>query len=158
MIPCFIALYFSQDWHASGKKLVIKRWRFGLARGLIMSFAQLCLYTSYLYLPYALVATMEYTGPMMVTLLAIFFNSLFTMLLKLLLVLISVKVNTLLCFPQQFLNSISSAESTSLTLISFFLWNGRAPARASEGLNKLRMQKMDYFLICCLFDVLQCIG
>jgi len=71
MIPCFIALYFSQDWHDSGKKLVIKRWRFGLARGLIMSFAQLCLYTSYLYLPYALVATMEYTGPMMVTLLAI---------------------------------------------------------------------------------------
>ena len=57
MIPCFIVLYFSKDWHANGKKLVIKRWRFGLARGLIMSFAQLCLYTSYLYLPYALVAT-----------------------------------------------------------------------------------------------------
>ena len=71
MIPCFIVLYFSKDWHANGKILVIKRWRFGLARGLIMSFAQLCLYTSYLYLPYALVATMEYTGPMMVTLLAI---------------------------------------------------------------------------------------
>ena len=31
----------------------------------------MCLYTSYLYLPFALVATMEYTGPMMVTLLAI---------------------------------------------------------------------------------------
>ena len=71
MVPCFIVLYFSKDWHASGRKLVIKKWRFGLARGLIMSFAQLCLYTSYLYLPYALVATMEYTGPMMVTLLAI---------------------------------------------------------------------------------------
>ena len=71
MIPCFIALYFSKDWHTNGRKLVIKRWRFGLARGLIMSFAQLCLYTSYLYLPYALVATMEYTGPMMITLLAI---------------------------------------------------------------------------------------
>ena len=71
MIPCFIALYFSKEWHANGRQLVIKRWRFGLARGLIMSFAQLCLYTSYLYLPYALVATMEYTGPMMITLLAI---------------------------------------------------------------------------------------
>ena len=71
MIPCFIALYFSKDWHVNGRRLVINRWRFGLARGLIMSFAQLCLYTSYLYLPYALVATMEYTGPMMVTLLAI---------------------------------------------------------------------------------------
>ena len=71
MIPCFIALYFSKDWHDKGRNVVIKRWRFGLARGLIMSFAQLCLYTSYLYLPYALVATMEYTGPMMITLLAI---------------------------------------------------------------------------------------
>ena len=71
MIPCFIALYYSKDWHHKGRKVVIKRWRFGLARGLIMSFAQLCLYTSYLYLPYALVATMEYTGPMMITLLAI---------------------------------------------------------------------------------------
>jgi len=71
MIPCFIALHFSKDWHDRGRKVVIKRWRFGLARGLIMSFAQLCLYTSYLYLPYALVATMEYTGPMMITLLAI---------------------------------------------------------------------------------------
>ena len=71
MIPCFIALYFSKEWHSNGRQLVIKRWRFGLARGLIMSFAQLCLYTSYLYLPYALVATMEYTGPMMITLLAI---------------------------------------------------------------------------------------
>ena len=43
MIPCFIVLYFSKNWHANGKKLVIQRWRFGLARGLIMSFAQLCL-------------------------------------------------------------------------------------------------------------------
>ena len=71
MIPCFIALYFSQDWYSSGKKIIIKRWKFGLLRGLIMTFAQMCLYTSYLYLPYALVATMEYTGPMMITLLAI---------------------------------------------------------------------------------------
>ncbi len=71
MIPCFIALYFSQDWHNNGNKLVIKQWRLGLFRGVFVSVAQLCLYTSYLYIPFALVATMEYTGPMMVTLLAI---------------------------------------------------------------------------------------
>ncbi len=71
MIPCFIALYFSQDWHDNGKKVVIKQWRLGLFRGVFVSVAQLCLYTSYLYIPFALVATMEYTGPMMVTLLAI---------------------------------------------------------------------------------------
>ena len=71
MIPCFIALYFSQDWHDNGKKIIIKQWRLGLFRGVFVSVAQLCLYTSYLYIPFALVATMEYTGPMMVTLLAI---------------------------------------------------------------------------------------
>ncbi len=71
MLPCFIALYFSQDWHSNGKKIIIKQWRLGLFRGVFVSVAQLCLYTSYLYIPFALVATMEYTGPMMVTLLAI---------------------------------------------------------------------------------------
>ena len=71
MIPCFIALYFSKDWHDSGRKVIIKQWRLGLFRGVFVSVAQLCLYTSYLYIPFALVATMEYTGPMMVTLLAI---------------------------------------------------------------------------------------
>ena len=71
MLPCFIALYFSQDWHNQGRKVAIKQWRLGLFRGVFVSVAQLCLYTSYLYIPFALVATMEYTGPMMVTLLAI---------------------------------------------------------------------------------------
>ena len=71
MLPCFIALYFSQDWHESGKKIIIQQWKLGLFRGVFVSIAQLCLYTSYLYIPFALVATMEYTGPMMVTLLAI---------------------------------------------------------------------------------------
>ena len=71
MLPCFLALYFSKDWHIGGKKLRIKQWRLGLFRGVFVSIAQLCLYTSYLYIPFALVATMEYTGPMMVTLLAI---------------------------------------------------------------------------------------
>ena len=71
MIPCFLVLYFSKDWHDGGNKIIIKQWRLGLFRGVFVSVAQLCLYTSYLYLPFALVATMEYTGPMMVTLLAI---------------------------------------------------------------------------------------
>ena len=71
MLPCFLALYFSKDWHVGGKKFRIKQWRLGLFRGVFVSIAQLCLYTSYLYIPFALVATMEYTGPMMVTLLAI---------------------------------------------------------------------------------------
>ena len=71
MLPCFIALYFSRDWHTNGRTVIIKEWRLGLLRGVFVSLAQLCLYTSYFYIPFALVATMEYTGPMMVTLLCI---------------------------------------------------------------------------------------
>ena len=71
MIPSLIALYFSTDWREGGKKIIITQWKLGLFRGVFVSAAQLCLYTSYLYIPFALVATMEYTGPMMVTLLAI---------------------------------------------------------------------------------------
>ena len=71
MLPCFIALYFSQDWHNQGRKVAIKQWKLGLFRGVFVSVAQLCLYTSYLYIPFALVATMEYTGPMTVTLLSL---------------------------------------------------------------------------------------
>jgi drug/metabolite transporter (DMT)-like permease len=71
MIPCFIILFLSSDWHQKGKKIYIKQWRLGLFRGVFGSLAQICLYTSYLYLPFALVATMEYSGPMMITLLSI---------------------------------------------------------------------------------------
>ena len=71
MIPCFIVLFFSSDWHKKGRVIYIKQWRLGLFRGTFGSLAQICLYTSYLYLPFALVATMEYSGPMMITLLSI---------------------------------------------------------------------------------------
>ena len=71
MIPCFLVLYFSKERNKGENKIIIKQWRLGLFRGVFVSVAQLCLYTSYLYLPFALVATMEYTGPIMVTILAI---------------------------------------------------------------------------------------
>ena len=53
MVPCLIALYFSYDWHQNGRKVVIKQWRLGLLRGAFVALAQLCLYTSYFYLPFA---------------------------------------------------------------------------------------------------------
>ena len=71
MIPCFIILFLTSSWHQNGRKLIINQWRLGLARGIFVFFAQICLYTSYLYVPYALVATMEHTGPMIISLLCI---------------------------------------------------------------------------------------
>ena len=66
-----LVLFLSSQWHAGGRKIIIKEWRLGLLRGVFVCFAQICLYTSYFYVPYALVATMEHTGPMIVSLLCI---------------------------------------------------------------------------------------
>ena len=71
MIPCIIILFLTSNWHKNGRKLIIDQWRLGLLRGIFVSFAQICLYTSYFYVPYALVSTMEHTGPMIVSLLCI---------------------------------------------------------------------------------------
>jgi len=71
IIPCMLILFLSSKWHAGGRKIIIKEWRLGLLRGVFVCFAQICLYTSYFYVPYALVATMEHTGPMIVSLLCI---------------------------------------------------------------------------------------
>ena len=71
IIPCMLVLFLSSQWHAGGRKIIIKEWRLGLLWGVFVCFAQICLYTSYFYVPYALVATMEHTGPMIVSLLCI---------------------------------------------------------------------------------------
>ena len=71
IIPCMLVLFLSSKWHTSGRTIIIKEWRLGLLRGVFVCFAQICLYTSYFYVPYALVATMEHTGPMIVSLLCI---------------------------------------------------------------------------------------
>ena len=71
IIPCMLVLFLSSKWHTGGRKIIIKEWRLGLLRGIFVCFAQICLYTSYFYVPYALVATMEHTGPMIVSLLCI---------------------------------------------------------------------------------------
>jgi len=71
MIPCLIVLFLSSQWHENSRTIIIKEWRLGLLRGVFVCFAQICLYTSYFYVPYALVATMEHTGPMIVSLLCI---------------------------------------------------------------------------------------
>ena len=67
IIPCIFVLLISSKWHANGRKIIIKEWRLGLLRGVFVCLAQICLYTSYFYVPYALVATMEHTGPMIVS-------------------------------------------------------------------------------------------
>ena len=71
IIPCLVVLFLSSQWHVNGRVVIIKEWRLGLLRGVFVCFAQICLYTSYFYVPYVLVATMEHTGPMIVSLLCI---------------------------------------------------------------------------------------
>lgn len=44
LIPSFLILGLSRDWHERGRRLLIPQWRFGLVRGLFIAAAQYCFY------------------------------------------------------------------------------------------------------------------
>ncbi len=71
LLPTFVILL----WEARGRldlsSIRLRQWRLGLARGLIVAFAQLALYGSYRYLELATVAVIANSGPLFITMLAI---------------------------------------------------------------------------------------
>ena len=44
MIPCVIALYFSQDWHRNGRQIKITQWKLGLFREINLTSIELFLF------------------------------------------------------------------------------------------------------------------
>lgn len=71
LIPCFIVLFWSHEWRAAGRPLGIRQWKLGLARGLMISFAQLCFYTSLVHLAFATATTLAFIGPLFITALSV---------------------------------------------------------------------------------------
>ena len=71
LIPSFLVLYFSSNWHASGRPLIINRWRLGLLRGLFIAIAQFCFYYSLVTMEFATASTLAFSGPLFITLLSI---------------------------------------------------------------------------------------
>lgn len=72
MIPIAIILLWEGRGRIRLAALRLRQWRLGLARGLIVAFAQLALYGAYLRLELASVAVIAYSGPMFIMLMAIY--------------------------------------------------------------------------------------
>lgn len=69
LIPAGIALWVSPDWHARGRIVKIRQWRFALLRGFILTFAQYFFYLSLGLLSFATASTITYANaPIMVAL------------------------------------------------------------------------------------------
>lgn len=71
LIPSLLVLALSREWHASGRKLVIRQWRLGLLRGLSIALAQFCFYLSITKMELATATTLTYISPVLITMLSV---------------------------------------------------------------------------------------
>lgn len=71
LVPSLVAIAGSRVWHAQGRPLVIRQWKLALARGLIVTFAQLFFYMSLGLMAFATATTITYANALFMTALAI---------------------------------------------------------------------------------------
>ena len=71
IVPSVIAVWFSRAWHASGRPVVIRQWKLALARGFIVTFAQLMFYLALGMMAFATAATITYANALFMTALAV---------------------------------------------------------------------------------------
>lgn len=70
-VPTIAALLASSQWKANGRPLVMRQWKLALARGLIVSLAQLSYYLALGTLAYAIATTISFSGAIFMTVLAV---------------------------------------------------------------------------------------
>lgn len=71
LIPSFIVLLTSQEWHADGRQWQIRQWRLALVRGFYVAGAQFCFYLSIINMELATATTLTFIGPIFITLLSV---------------------------------------------------------------------------------------
>ena len=71
LLPAVIALQFSSAWRSNGRPLRIRQWRLAIARGLIVTVAQLCFYISLGVLAFATASTITYANALFMTAMAV---------------------------------------------------------------------------------------
>jgi len=71
ILPNFLLLCLSTQWHANGRSLSVGRWQLALGRGLLLVLAQLSFYTALIYMELATATTLAFAGPLFVTTLSI---------------------------------------------------------------------------------------
>ena len=75
VIPSLIVMFWAGQLRLRRETLIIERWKLALARGLLVTVAQLCFYTSLAYLELATISALAQTNAMFVVLIAVvFFN------------------------------------------------------------------------------------
>lgn len=71
LIPAVVALYASAAWRAQGRPWRLRQWKLGLARGVIVTVAQLCFYLSLGRIAFATASTLTYANALFMTALAV---------------------------------------------------------------------------------------
>ncbi len=71
LIPSCLVLFFSRDWHAGGRPLIIRQWKLGLLRGGFVAVAQLCFYAALIHIEFATASTLAFAGPLFITALSV---------------------------------------------------------------------------------------
>ncbi len=71
LLPALIALYLSPAWHTAGRPVYILQWKLALTRGLIVTFAQMCFYTSLTAMAFATASTITYANALFMTAFAV---------------------------------------------------------------------------------------
>ena len=71
LIPSVIMLFLSREWHRTGRSLSVPQWKTAFGRGLVLTFAQFCLYTSFVKLEFATASALAFAGPIFITTLSI---------------------------------------------------------------------------------------
>ncbi len=67
LVPSIVMLFVSRDWHRTGRSLRVPQWKIAFGRGLVLTFAQFCLYTSLVKLEFATASALVFAGPLFIT-------------------------------------------------------------------------------------------
>ena len=71
LIPAGIAMWWSADWHRTGRKMKVRQWKLALFRGFVLTFAQFFFYLSLGILPFATASTITYANALFMVALAV---------------------------------------------------------------------------------------
>jgi len=71
LIPTLFILFWSRHWIEAGRPIVIRQWKFALARGGLGVFAQISFYLALFHLEFATATTIVFAGPLFMTALSV---------------------------------------------------------------------------------------
>jgi drug/metabolite transporter (DMT)-like permease len=71
MVPVLTVLWFSADWQARGRRIIIRQWRLALLRGCFVAAAQFMFYLSLARMEFATASTLAFSMALFVTALSV---------------------------------------------------------------------------------------